>query len=106
MPVRTTVVREAGGTPGAGGPTRSVGPATPAPAPAQKSTPGNLDRVYRARERASESAPARESAPRREAAPAPQREAAPAPQPTPVRESTPAPKPAEPAKDERSRPGR
>ena len=73
MPVRTTVVREAGGTAGAGVPTRSEGPAAPAPTPVQRSSPGNLEREYRARERASEPAPARESAPQREAAPAPQR---------------------------------
>jgi hypothetical protein len=83
-PAPVTRIRRAG--------TPQVQPRTsPAPSasPAQ-STPGNLEREYRARERAAEPAPAREAAPARE--------------PSPPREAAPAPRPTEPAKEERPRP--
>jgi hypothetical protein len=113
-PVRRPIGRETGGTvwttPSAPAtPVRGtaepqvrphVPPTTPTTAPSRKNTPGNLEREYRARERASESAPAREAAPARESAP--QREAAPARESSPSRETAPAPtsRPSEPAKED------
>ncbi len=85
-PVRPVIARGSGGT----------APTAPA------ATPGNLEREYRARERAAAPAPAREASPPREPSPAPARE----PSPTPAPQPSESPKGEQPKRDAPAWPGR